>query len=282
MNNIKKQIIFSIFILAIIPFVSFSQINLSVSLSATDAKCNGNANGSATVTASGGSAPYTYNWSPVGGTNATASNLVAGTYKVLVTDNNGISILDSITINQPPPLSVYIDSIIVAPCFLVTTGGGACGCGNTLWAVVDGGTAPYRYHWTPNGQTTDSIFRVCYVLFTVTVTDTNNCTANNKLNVVIPPKTSESAGINTYGNISDMKLFPVPAGNQLNVNLSEPAMESHVEVYDMLGKKVLDQKVNDGAILITLDISTIAGGNYLLRIVGINGQKTARFSKTDK
>ena len=279
MNIFKKYVLFSLFILAMIPFVSFSQTNLNVNLSATDAKCNGNANGSATVTATGGTAPYTYNWSPIGGSNAIAGNLVAGTYKVLVTDNNGVSVLDSITINQPPPLSVYIDSIVVAPCFL--KGGGACGCGNTLWAVVNGGTAPYRYHWTPNGQTTDSIFKVCYVLFTVTVTDTNNCTANNKLNVVIPSKTDESAGIDSYGNSSDMKLFPVPASNQLNISLSEATMQqSRIEIYDMLGKKVLEQKVNDGAMLITLDISTIIEGNYLLRVCSANGQKTMRFSKS--
>jgi hypothetical protein len=282
MSIFKKRFLFSLLILGMMHFISFSQINLSVNLSATDAKCNSNANGSATVTATGGAAPYTYNWLPFGGTSATASNLAAGTYKVLVTDNNGVSILDSITINQPPPLSVYIDSIIVQPCFRVTTGGGACGCGNTLWAVVDGGTAPYRYHWTPNGQVTDSIFHVCYVLFGVTVTDSNNCTASNKLNVVIPPKADESAGINSYSNLSEMKLFPVPAGNQLNVSLTEAALQSRIEIYDMLGKKVMEQKVNDGAMLITLDISSITEGNYLFRVVGSSGQKTLRFSKSDK
>src|SRR5204862_277516 len=57
----------------------------------SDESCNGGTTGSATVNASGGTSPYTYLWSPAGGTNATATGLASGTYTVTVTDLNGCS-----------------------------------------------------------------------------------------------------------------------------------------------------------------------------------------------
>src|SRR5207249_1372447 len=48
----------------------------------------GASNGSASVVTTGGSAPYTYTWTPAGGTSASASNLPAGAYTVTVTDGN--------------------------------------------------------------------------------------------------------------------------------------------------------------------------------------------------
>src|SRR5581483_6627002 len=55
--------------------------------SATNVTCYGGNNGTATVSPSGGTAPYTYNWSN-GGTSATDNNLTAGTYTVTVKDAN--------------------------------------------------------------------------------------------------------------------------------------------------------------------------------------------------
>ena len=57
--------------------------------SQTNVSCNGGTNGSASVTASGGTPGYSYSWSPSGGTAATATGLAAGSYTVTVTDANG-------------------------------------------------------------------------------------------------------------------------------------------------------------------------------------------------
>ncbi|MDX1830415.1 MAG: PKD domain-containing protein, partial [Lutibacter sp.] len=68
--------------------------------SQTNIDCNGNSSGSATVTATGGTQPYTYLWSPSGGTSATASNLAAGNYTCTVTDNNSCSAVVQVTITE--------------------------------------------------------------------------------------------------------------------------------------------------------------------------------------
>lgn len=191
-------------------------------------------------------------------------------------------------------ISVTIDSNVVRPCFKLSGGfnsvnGGSCGCSNTLWAIVSGGTAPYTYAWSTAGSvqgTADTLHGACYTFWTVLVTDANNCTATASLNVLIPADSattidttsSASAGINKYSKTSSLKLYPVPASNQLNVSLGGATANTHVEMYDMLGKKVLEQKVNDGESLLTLDVSPFAAGTYFLRIIGANIQKTTKFT----
>lgn len=56
--------------------------------------------GTASVVAAGGTAPYTYSWSPSGGNGATATGLSAGTYTVTVTDANGCSANQQVTVNS--------------------------------------------------------------------------------------------------------------------------------------------------------------------------------------
>jgi len=80
--------------------------------SQTNVTCYGSSDGSATVSISGGTAPYTYSWSPNGGTAPTATGLAAGTYTVTVTDANGSVITKVFTITQPqevvPPVAEEI------------------------------------------------------------------------------------------------------------------------------------------------------------------------------
>ncbi|RYE19698.1 MAG: hypothetical protein EOP51_19380, partial [Sphingobacteriales bacterium] len=66
----------------------------------TSVSCNGGSNGSATVTATGGTSGYTYLWSN-GATTASVTGLAAGTYSVTVTDANGCADTESVTITQP-------------------------------------------------------------------------------------------------------------------------------------------------------------------------------------
>lgn len=85
--------------------------------SSTDESCNGCNDGTATVSASGGTPPYTYSWSPSGGNNATATGLGAGTYTVTVTDGGGCSTTTTVTIgtsttsinenDDKNPLNIY-------------------------------------------------------------------------------------------------------------------------------------------------------------------------------
>jgi gliding motility-associated-like protein len=109
--------------------------------------CFGGTNGAAMAQVSGGTAPYSYAWTPSGGTNATASNLSAGTYAVQVTDNTGCIGTAGVTITEPTQI-ILTETIIPSSC---TSDNGS------ISVVVTGGTGPYTYTWSPSGQTGTSI-----------------------------------------------------------------------------------------------------------------------------
>jgi hypothetical protein len=79
---------------------------INVTSSQTNVSCNGGSNGTATVTANGGVGPYTYSWAPMGGTAATATGLVAGTYSVTITDQYGCQTTRNFTITQPAAMQI--------------------------------------------------------------------------------------------------------------------------------------------------------------------------------
>ena len=79
--------------------------SLQVNLSLTDESKTGTKDGRAFTTVSGGIKPYNYDWSD-GSSSFQASNLSAGSFSVVITDNNGCKQHVEFTIND---LSVGID-----------------------------------------------------------------------------------------------------------------------------------------------------------------------------
>lgn len=128
--------------------------------------CNNGTNGSASVTLSGGSTPYTYTWTstPVAHTSS-VSNLSAGTYTVGMSDNSGCTTYTTIALSNPPAISA---SMITAP----TTCTAAIGSATASCT----GLAPYTYVWS-NAGTTQTINNLAVGAYSVTVTDANTCTA---------------------------------------------------------------------------------------------------------
>ena len=148
---------------------------LTASISSNNVACNGGNNGSAVVTASGGTAPYTYSWN-VGGSNASNTNLSAGTYTVVITDANGCTTSSSVTITEPAILSATTNKTDVS-----------CNGGNNGSASVNvsGGTTPYSYSWS-NGSQASSSSNLTAGTYNVTITDANGCTTSNTVIVAEP------------------------------------------------------------------------------------------------
>ncbi len=82
-------------------------VNLGISITSTQTNpvCKKDDNGTATVTATTGSAPYTYNWSSPGGTSNTLSNLAPGIYTVTVSDSKACQGIATITITAQSAVS---------------------------------------------------------------------------------------------------------------------------------------------------------------------------------
>jgi hypothetical protein len=145
-------------------------VNLSASITAqTNVACNGQATGSATVTPTGGSAPFTYSWNtaPVQ-TTQTATGLIAGTYTVTVTDNIGLSALATATITQTTTITTSVASQSNPLCFQTTTG--------TIVIAGTGGTGSYSYSIN-NGASyqASNTFNVGAGVYKIRVKDSNGC-----------------------------------------------------------------------------------------------------------
>jgi hypothetical protein len=157
--------------------------------SITNVKCFGSCTGSATVNASGGTIPYTYNWTPSGGTNATASNLCAGSYTCTVKDATAATVIVSVTITQPNQLRDSVSAQTNISCF-----GGSNG---SLTVGVKGGTASYTYAWAPGGGTTPTITGLSAACYTVTVTDANSCSVTASACITQPNQLRDSVSAQT-------------------------------------------------------------------------------------
>ena len=139
----------------------------------TSATCNGLHNGTASVTPSGGSSPYTYSWSPAPGSGQGTPNVTglgAGTYTVNITDNTGCASQATVNIVQPTPLVAAGNTTNVA------CNGGSNG---STGVTASGGTASYTYSWTPSGITTPVISNLTAGIYTCAITDSHGCTATS-------------------------------------------------------------------------------------------------------
>jgi len=147
----------------------------AVNITKSDISCQGANDGSASASVSGGSTPYNYSWSN-GGNGSSISGLPAGNYTVTVTDNSNCSVTGSVTISEPPALSVTTSTSSVT-----------CNSGNdgAATANVTGGTSPYNYTWN-TGATGSTLANVNAGTYTVTVSDANNCTVSATATVSQP------------------------------------------------------------------------------------------------
>ena len=133
-------------------------------------KCFGENTGAIYITVHGANGPVSYLWSPGGQITQNITSLTAGTYTVTVTDTNSCSSSKSFVVNQPTGLNISFTSVTEK-----------CNMANgSAIAAVGGGTSPYSYVWN-NGNTTNNITNLTTGYYTITVTDSNQCTKRDSV-----------------------------------------------------------------------------------------------------
>jgi gliding motility-associated-like protein len=167
-----------------------------VNVTGTDPLCYGAANGTGTVTVTGGTMPYSLLWTG-GSTLYTPNNLAAGLNTVQITDVNNCTTSGSITLGEPTE---------VLPSAFATFVSNAGVCDATGTATPSGGTPPYTYSWG-NGATTAVSNNLCEGPNTITVTDANGCVGQQVVIVSVPAcltdvdfNTWQQAGAPANGN----------------------------------------------------------------------------------
>lgn len=114
----------------------------------------------------GGSAPYNVNWTNPIATGATLHGITAGTYIGTVTDAGGCEQAFNYNLTQPQLLSAT--SAATYNCAVLNSG--------SIVVTPSGGNNSYSYSWTGYpSNTTNTLSGIGSGIYTVTVTDTNQC-----------------------------------------------------------------------------------------------------------
>ena len=209
--------------------------------------CFGNTTGAASLTATGGAAPYSYAW-PSGATTAADNNLAAGTYDVTVTDANNCPATVSVTITQPA------SALNVTGSTTPETSAGAND--GTATATVAGGTAPYTYAWS-NGQTTQTATGLAGGFYSCVITDANGCA------------TQVGVQVSTLVGIADptrpqFGIYPNPNTGDFTIDYTLPEIAPlRIRIYNALGQLVWTAEAGNalqGEILVHLPV--VAEGMY--------------------
>ncbi|MEM7102504.1 MAG: T9SS type A sorting domain-containing protein [Bacteroidota bacterium] len=213
--------------------------------------CNGESNGQATVSLTGGTAPFTYAWDN-GETDPTATGLNSGLHAVTVVDINGCTENTTVEITAPETL---IASIVSTD---------DTGSGNGTAAVIPfGGTPPYSYEWDTDPVQTDSLITGLDAgLYTATLTDANGCTVVESVEVFL------LIGVDNLAEVSSFDIFPNPVQDILNIDIKLHDLHNvRTEIYDDTGR-LIEEVADEGLLerLYQLDVGGYAAGVYLVKL----------------
>lgn len=213
---------------------------LSSSNVAVNVICKSASTGSANLSVSGGTSPYSFAWSN-SAISEDLSGLVAGEYTVIITDANSCTAKDTVTILEPAAV-IELAFVVNGP--WETTSG-------TIDLTVTGGVSPYTYAWS-NDSTTEDITIILAGNYSVTVTDNGGCVVSQTTNAV---------GIENIIK-SNINVYPNPTNGMITLTNVE---NSTVSVFNILGEQVLNTKVENKNLVINMNALT--DGTYIVKIV---------------
>lgn len=144
--------------------------------------CTGASDGSITITVIGGTGAYSFAWTdasnnPIPG-DETVSNLPAGTYTVIVTDELGCEVTGVYTLVEPTPLDIEVVGTVDILCSGEETG--------VATVTSTGGCPPYFYTWSHDANLTTPVATGLGAgVYEVSVTDANGCVSDGSVTIVI-------------------------------------------------------------------------------------------------
>jgi gliding motility-associated-like protein len=173
--------------------------------SQTNNECFGRSTGSATVSVSGGTAPFTYLWSN-GDITDTADSLATGNVSVTITDSSGCTELVSTVITENTQILASVTS----------TNSSCNGSDNGTASIsVTGGVPPLDISWSngDSGTSADSL-GMGYVVYTVI--DSNSCVLVDSVNIMQPAPLaamiSAQSTVSCFGGSNGSASVNLPTG----------------------------------------------------------------------
>lgn len=216
--------------------------------------CYGSGDGSIDITVTGGTLPYTYEWTGPGSFTSSDEdliNLVAGNYSLVLTDANNCSEnLGPVTLTQPDQLVIFFDNIQNITCNGSDDG--------AIQVTITGGTLPYNYSWTGPGSYTsndEDISGLAPGNYTLQVTDGNGCITNSgPITITEPPLLT--------ANLNSIKHVSCSGGNDGAI---------YVTITGGTLPRVISWTSPSGFTSASEDIINLRTGNYNLLVTDANG-----------
>ncbi len=242
--------------------VAKEQLN-ALCLIETAIQCTNSNNGSIKVSASGGTRPYTYQWSIKGATGNTITGLSAGNYEVTVTDKLQTTSVASIQLSAPDPITVELVSNN-----RVTNPEKPDG---SIYVKVGGGAGNYTYQWS-NGLNTQNLTSARSGQYSLNVKDKNGCMASATFNV------------KREKFIPDLVIDKVTVGQKLRINELNFAADSSTitqENYDIL-EEVYEFLVANPSVVVEIGghTNTIPPHEYCDQLSSARAKRVAEFLYT--
>jgi hypothetical protein len=227
---------------------------IAINLQTTNVSCFGGCDGVAITNATGGTGTYTYQWCDTS-TSPSLNGLCAMNCIVLVTDANNCVVNQSFIITQPTTPVVLSIAHADASC---------AGCPDG-WAsaTVNGGNSPYSYLWnTIPPQTTSLISNLLQGTYVVCVTDSNNCTVCDSIQVL-----DASVGINELPKQSTpVYVYPNPLSNSAKFIFSlSKKQKVLLRIFDARGKltrELVNEERIGGDHIINMNATDLSEGVY--------------------
>lgn len=211
--------------------------------------CADGNDGSIDLTVTGGTTPYGFSWNN-GASTEDINNLSAGLYVVTITDANGCTITNTLTLDEPTPITTEITNS--------DYNGNNISCNGTTDGTVElevtGGTQPYTYLWS-NGGANQDITGLGPGAYTVTVTDANGCVTTQSTSLTEPEILSVNIDSPTY-----------PSGDEISCN---GLSDGSIDVIVMGGASPYTYSWSNGSI--TQNLNGLPAGPYTLSVTDANG-----------
>jgi hypothetical protein len=184
----------------------------------TNVTCNGDCDGTATVVATGGTAPYTYSW-----TGGQTTGLCAGVYTYTVTDANGCTYSADVTITEPDAVAGAITEDATS---------------NKLEVTMSSGVSPYTYLWNTT-ETTASIVPTMSGIYWCVATDANGCVSDTMEIDYISTAVTELS-------IEAISIYPNPSDEIFTISFVSNAQQVlDVAIVSILGKVVYTENLEN-------------------------------------
>lgn len=244
---------------ASLPFTIVGPSAITAGGTTTDVSCFGDENGSVNLSPSGGTGAYTYQWdvtTSIPTANLNNQNHVGylqpGTYTVTITDANGCSMTEDLTVGEPPVISSYFNPIVAVSCNGLFDG--------SATVIPTGGTGGYTYAWSPSGGNLATASNLGAGIYTVLITDVNGCNYEDSVVILEPASViSNVEADQLYEGPYDVRCF-----GESNASATAYGSATSFTWKDASGAVISNSQSTD---------TILAVGNYTVVATDANGCK---------